>query len=258
MNILRSEWRKLTTTKAFYWNTALFILLPALFSIIVGKTVQPDPLLLDLKILKAATVAQSVSGIGFIILIIQAIMVISSEYRHNYASVTFMATPRREVVALVKWLMYSVIAAVLTFITLIICFYVAKLAAGPEISKTLIPFEDDIALRTMWAYPLSAVGLVTIAQGLTWMVRQTAGAISLMLMWMLALESLLTLIPKVGVWVVKLGPMSNLFAFFNNQANPLVPAGEELWDVNGSGLYFGVWAIVFFLLGVIILRKRDA
>ena len=55
-------------------------------------------------------------GLGLPVLMIQAIMIVTTEYRFGTQTITFMATPRRWSVALVKLLMYAVIAAALTFI----------------------------------------------------------------------------------------------------------------------------------------------
>lgn len=248
MNVLLSEWRKLTTTKAFYWNTALFVLLPLVFT---ALGVQMG----DKALITPILVASGVAGVSFLIAIIQAIMVISAEYRHNYISVTFMATPRRWVVALAKWLLTSVFFAAITFVTLVLCFLLADALAGSEVSINLSPFGEEITRRIMWVYPVGVVGLVTLAQGFTWIVRQTAGAVALLLMWYLALESLMSLLPKVGEWITKFGPMTNFNSFINGSSPLLV---EMPWGVPGSGYYFGAWAIGFFLLGLVLLRRRDA
>lgn len=105
----------------------------------------------------------------------------------------------------------------------------------------------------MWLMPAAAVMLTLFSQGIAWLLRQTAGVISIMLVWYTALEGLLALIPKIGHYVREFGPMSNLMAFVSRQDIQDAP-----WGYQGSGLYFLAWSLVIFILGVVVLNKRDA
>lgn len=154
------------------------------------------------SVLSASNVVSGVVGISIIVVAIQAIMVVTAEYRHKYQSVTFMATPNRHVVAAARLALYGLLSAALTFVTVIMCFYLAKMVATPEQSKTLDVWNDDIALRIMWVYPLVSFLLTVFAQeSIAFIVRQTAGAMALVLIWMTTLEGVGSLIPKVGDYV---------------------------------------------------------
>jgi hypothetical protein len=253
INTLRSEWTKLTTTTAVYWTTFLLVALSLLVAGIMGRNVTPDPAIYNIPILYARDAVVGIFLFGLFITSIQAIMTVTSEYRHNYQSVTFLGTPNRIVVAIAKWVLYGFIAALLTFVTVVLCYYTAKLFASDAASTTLRVWQDDNAIRFMWAYPLIMFLIITLSQGMAWLLRQTAGAVAIMSMWILALEDLLGLIPKVGEQVTKFGPIKNMQAFASQQDIVDAP-----WDHMGSLYYFAAWAAGFFILGIITLRLRDA
>ncbi|GAA1471587.1 multidrug ABC transporter permease [Corynebacterium felinum] len=253
LNTIRSEWTKLSSTKALYWTTGVFVALCWLYAGIVGYNVEPDPTALGIPILYPAQVLAAVSSLGLIVVAIQAIMVFTAEYRHNYASVTFLATPNRVQVTVAKWVLYSVFTAVLTFVTTIGALYVAKMLASDVASSTLRVFEDDNVRRYLWMLPLANVLAVTFSQGVAMLLRQTAGAVALMSVWIVALENLLGLIPKVGEYVVKYGPFSNLFAFSARKSIVDIP-----WGHVGSGVYFMIWAAVLLIAGMWMIKVRDA
>lgn len=251
LNSIRAEWTKLRTTKAFWWTTALFVFFGVGFAALNSREIAPGPL--GIPIISPASTVLAVQALGFLIVTIQSIMVVTAEYRHNYQSVTFLATPNRTLVAMSKWLLYAVVAAALTFAVVILCFYTSKLVAGSEASKTFNVWENENALRIMWVFPLVSALLVTFSHGVAYLLRQTAGATTLMLIWVLALETLLGFLPKIGTWIVKYGPMNNMNAFLGKTAIKDVP-----WGYEGSGAYFAAWAFVILALGIIVLNKRDA
>ena len=74
-----------------------------------------------------------------------------------------------------------------------------------------------------------------------------------MLIWYLVLESLLVIVPKVGPKIHGYMPFVNLNAFY---AKTDVP--DIAWGYNGSLLYFIAWAVGLFVIGVVLLNRRDA
>ncbi len=251
LNVLKSEWTKLHTTKSFWWTTALIIILSVGFAALTGSTATGTDLTTTL-LLAGSTVA-GVNIAGFLVVIIQAVMMFTTEFRFGYQQQGFLATPKRWVVAVAKWLLYLIIAMALTFITVLLCFYVAKALASDLASSTLDVWNDDQAKRIMWQYPLAAALLVTFSSGIALLLRQTAGAITLILMWQLAIEDLLSFLPKIGEPVAKYGPFTNLRAFITDYQS--VDPG---WSAAMAGVYFGVWALVLFIAGIVVLEKRDA
>lgn len=251
MNTVKSEWTKLVTTKAFLWTTVLYVFFALGMAAIAGWMVTESEM--GIPLLTADSALLGISGLGFYVVIIQAVMVVTSEYRFNVQSATFIATPRRTTVAVAKAGLYSAYVAVLTAIVTLACYYVAKLTASDLASATLDVWGNPVAKEFMWLMPAAAVMLTLFSQGIAWLLRQTAGVISIMLVWYTALEGLLALIPKIGHYFREFGPMSNLMAFVSRQDIQDAP-----WGYQGSGLYFLAWALIIFILGVVVLNKRDA
>ena len=249
MRTALSEWTKLRTTASLWWTTVLFIVFGVgfigVFAVLAKKNQEADVP----AVMAASDAASGIQQIGLIILIIQAIMVVTSEYRFNFIATTFQTTPNRTYVAFIKWLVYAVFAAILTFLCLV---------ASLSIAKGILPdspfkLTDDDVVRLMWALPLEAVLVVTFAMAVAWLVRQTAGAVSIVLIWYLVLESLLVIVPKVGPKIHGYMPFVNLNAFYDKTDVP-----DIAWGYNGSLFYFIAWAVGLFVIGVVLLNRRDA
>ncbi|MDO4686958.1 MAG: multidrug ABC transporter permease [Corynebacterium sp.] len=246
---IRSEWIKLSTTKALMWTTIVFEILGLLMPGLVGWSAnQTEGGFVDTTLLPF-----SLYYLGMYAVIIQSIMVVTSEYRYNGAGVTFTATPQRILVMLSKWVLYVTISVVLTFLTLVVGFYFAKLTAGSELSAQIDVWNDESLLRMMWVYPLATMLIVTLCMGIGMLVRQTAGAIAIMLVWFVGLESGVYFFPKHGPKISEHGPFSNLRAFLTQ-----VDLSYPSWDYVGSLYYFIAWAVGFYLLGLFSVWFRDA
>ncbi|MGD7001518.1 multidrug ABC transporter permease [Corynebacterium halotolerans] len=246
LNTLASEWIKLRTTKSFWWTSALFIFFSVGMAALMGAFSEDQPLL-------ANGAAVGVYMFGFIVIAVQAVMVVTTEYRHRYQSVTYLATPKRWMVAVAKLLLYLVLGMLLTLVTVALCYLVAGWLAPSEATVAYEPFSSEEGRRLLWAYPVMAGLMIIFSQGIALLLRQTAGAVTLVLMWYLALEGVIAMLPKVGDKIRNYGPFENLNAFVSNFEIQDVP-----WGVIGSGVYFAVWAVVIWVAGVILLQKRDA
>lgn len=245
---IRSEWIKLSTTKALLWTTLFFVVVGAGIPLLLGWNAgMPDVGYIDINMLP-----QGIYYFGFLSLIVQAIMVVTTEYRHNCVGVTFTATPQRILVLVCKWFLYTVIATAMTFITLIGGIYGAKILAGSEVSKQVDVWNNEYLLRMLWAYPLVALLMVTFSMGIAMLVRQTAGAVAIMLSWFLGLETFVYFLPKYGPQISNHGPFSNLQAFLT-QGN----LTHTKWEYTGSLYYFIAWCVGLFILGMLSIRFRD-
>lgn len=251
INTIRSEWTKLVTTKSFWWTTALILVFSLGYAALTGSLATGESFA-SLFLLAGSTVT-GLYLLGFVVIMIQSIMMFTTEFRFGYQTQTFLATPKRWVVAVSKWLLYLVFAVVLTFITVILCFYLAKALASDTASSTLVVWEDTQARRIMWQYPLAAALLVTFCSGIALLLRQTAGAVALVLMWHFAIENLLSFLPRIGEYVGKYGPFTNLYAFITDYQS--IDPG---WSTTMGAVYFGAWAVALFALGIIVLEKKDA
>lgn len=246
---LLSEWTKLRTTASFWWTTALILVFSIGWAGLFGTFTQDGP---------GAFMTPDLAHSGFLVfglpvIMIQAIMVVTTEYRYGLSAANFLATPRRWQIALAKVVLYAVIAAVLTLVSLAASYWVSDLLAPASVSEWYQPFETDAVKRYLWAYPLFMAVLVVFCQGLGLLLRQTAGTVALTLIWYLGLEQAIRLIPRVGEQIIRYLPFENLNAVLTN-----MPVRGTGWDGGVSALIFVAWAVVAWVAGVLVLQRRDA
>lgn len=252
LNILRSEWTKLTTTKSSWWTTGLFLVLTCGWAFIQAHFTEdnelgrmffnPDNAVIVLRML------------GLPILAIQSIMMVTTEYRYRLQSQTYLANPRRWQVALMKLALGAALAAALTFIGIVLAYGIMKVFGPEGLTSEFHPFDDAHGKRYLWIYPLAAVLIALFAQGLSLLLRQTAGAVALTLIFYLGIDSFATAIPKIGDKIVNFLP----FTAFNNWIGEQVPESAPWDSVAANGWVFVAWAAVLWILGLVMLQSRDA
>ncbi|MDY6049206.1 MAG: ABC transporter permease [Corynebacterium sp.] len=256
-HVLKSELTKLTTTASLYWTTGLYLLFSVGFSALTALSIRLDPS--HVLAFGPQALLVLVYMLGVFILAIQAVIVVTNEYSHHYQSATFLATPKRWVVIVAKWLLYAVYAAILTFVAIVLCLYVAKAVVGGAIGASLDVFGDAAARRALWLYPVQAVLYVTVAQAVAWLTRQTAAGVAFMLMVPLVVESILGALPKIGQYIYFLMPFSNLNAFINKvNLRNLWAQDAPPWGWEFGIWYFLIWAVVLAGAAVVVVEKRDA
>lgn len=257
LNILKSEWIKLRTTRSFWWTTALFLLFSwgwAGVSAAFMEPLEPEAIDMGFQLIGPEFTVVFLVTLGLPVLMIQAIMLVTTEYRFGTQAITFMASPRRWSVAVAKLVLYAVIAAVLTFIGVVGAYLLTDLLADSSISATFDPWNDEVGREQLWKYPLAAALVVAFAQGVGMLIRQTAGSVALCLILYLGVDQMVSMIPVVGD---KIGSYMPFTAFQNWLSN--TPVDNALWtEAAGSGVVFFIWAVVLWALGVLVLHKRDA
>lgn len=202
--------------------------------------------------------------VGLIVILVVAVLFVTSEYRRGLIRPTFVATPRRGRVVAAK----AIVIGVATFATVIISLAIA------------IPFSDHV-LRSNgnYVYPISiptevgiivgAAALIAVAaitvMALAAVLRNSAGAIGAGIVIFVfpfilamslsggAVDWLLRLTPAAAFSVMQNLPRSPLVSFpytFANGYYPLAP-----WA--GLGVLC-VYAALSLGLATVLLRRRDA
>lgn len=239
LNLLSSEWTKLRSTASFYWTTGLILagsaFFAAVFSFPAGGAFY-IPL----------TVIAAVGMISAIIVIVQSAMVVTTEYRFGVHPTNFRIAPKRWQVALAKLVLYAVLAGVTVLIACALALAIGDALAAVPVGWTTNP----VTARALWAVPLGAVLLVAFTQGVGWMVRNTAGAVTLVFGLQFVAEAVVGLIPRVGREIVQYMPFTNLFAFMYNTPTQHHGVGTSL-------AIFAVWALAAWVAGVALLQSRD-
>jgi ABC-2 type transport system permease protein len=253
MTLLAVERIKLFTTRSPLWCTLIALACTIGFAALIAGVDNENPV----------TVASTQFGynFGLVVVMVMAALAITTEYRFGTIRATFQAIPSRNAVLLAKT---SVVALVAGVIGLVAAF------GSLGISK-LIDSNADLALNTAFEWrAVAGVALVyaiaaVIAVSIGTLIRHSAGAISLLLIWAMLVESLVTLIPRIGDDIQKWMPFYVANRFLTGDpdltSRPIEegpPPSEAIMTPWWALAYFAGIAIVLLAVALFAANKRDA
>lgn len=242
LNLFPAEWTKLRSTASFWWTSALIIVFGAFYGALFGTASKLGGMPYA-PLTVAATMALTVA----IVVIVQASMTVTTEYRFGIPPTNFRVAPKRWQVAVAKLVLGAVLAALLTFVGLVVAFMVGDLTAPVPANWV----SNTASRRALWAIPLGMALITLFQQGVGWITRNTSGAVVTGMGMMLLVESIVGFIPRYGADVAKFLPFGNLMAFMTNSPT-------QNWTLPVSLLIFAVWAVAAWIVGVVLLETRDA
>lgn len=242
LNLFPAEWTKLRSTASFWWTSALIIAFGAFYGALFGTASK-----LGGMPYAPLTVAATMALTTAIIVIVQASMTVTTEYRFGIPPTNFRVAPKRWQVAVAKLVLGAALAALLTFFGLVVAFAIGDLTAPVPANWV----SNTASRRALWAIPLGMALITLFQQGVGWIVRNTSGAVVTGMGMMLLVESIVSFIPRYGADVAKFLPFGNLMAFMTNSPT-------QDWTLPVSLLIFAVWAVVAWIVGVVLLETRDA
>ncbi|RZS37714.1 ABC-2 type transport system permease protein [Herbihabitans rhizosphaerae] len=250
MTLLAVERIKLFSTRSPWWCSVLGVALVAGVAAIVATSA-------DTVNIGLTQVGRS---FGLVVVMVMAALSVTTEYRYGTIRATFQAVPNRSSALLAKTAVVAMLAAVVA-------------AAGSFAAwglATLIRPEADLALNSAadWrgvagaalVFPVAAV--LAVAVGL--LVRHTAGAVTLLLVYSQIVEPVVGQLPGIGADIIQWMPftMANMF-LSGAPENPGVqrdgpPAPEAALSPWWALLYFAVFAAALLAAALITTRRRDA
>ena len=188
MTLLNVERIKLFSTRSPYWCLAAIAAASLGFATLFGL-VENGEAALPYIFLRGV-------GLGMSIYMVLAALAITTEYRFGTIRNTFLGVPRRAAVLLAKTVLLALIGAVVGLVAALASYFLAKaLAQDPPVPLELSTWDD---WRQVVGYGAIFAIAAVIAVSVGTIVRQSAGAIAILLLWPLIIESLFTLIPTVG------------------------------------------------------------
>jgi ABC-2 type transport system permease protein len=253
MTLLNVERIKLFTTRSPYWCLVAILVASIAFALIASLVQGGD----------RAVPAFALSGVGLSqdIFMIMAALAVTTEYRFNTMKTTFLAAPNRTSVLLAKTVVLAVIGGIIGEICAFGAFFLAKaLAKNPPAPLELTGETWRIVAGHGLLFMICAV--IAVAVGT--LLRQSAGAIAILLLWPLLVENLIGAIPTVG----KVAPWlpfqagarfledtrdyTGAAANFNADTTGAVPS-----PVGGLLVFLG-YAVLLWVIAAVLLRRRDA
>jgi hypothetical protein len=233
---LNAERIKLFTTRSPLWSAVAVAVLSLGLAAIQAETVYgPGPL-------EPEKAAMGIAVFGVPVLMILSSLTVTNEYRSGLIRTTFMAVPNRTLVLVAK----AVVAAVFSGI------YAAVMVAASIAVARSDPHEWGL----VGAITLYAMLASVLAVGVGALLRASAGAVALLLLWPLVVEPMLANMPKMGTQVGPYLPFANAFIFIRVQW--LYPVYAMPWGAVGSIVYFAVVTAVVFAAALVVINRRDA
>jgi ABC-2 type transport system permease protein len=245
MTLLAVERIKLFSTRSPLWCILIALVLTLGFSGLVSAN-QPSEVPL--------TVAGSQAGaiFGLIVIMVMAALSVTTEYRFSTIRASFQAVPSRVPLLLAKagvvGLVAGVVGEVIGFASWFIAHTIrpsAQLALGSADA-----WRDVAGIGLIYAI----AAIIAIAVGI--LIRQSAGAITLLLVYSLLVENLIALVPHFGPDIQKWMPFmqaSNFAPVTMGGDHPNMPLSP--W---GSLIYFAAFAAVLFGISLTVAKRRDA
>jgi ABC-2 type transport system permease protein len=251
MTLLAVERIKLFTTRSPLWCTlaALFVFVG--FAALVTGVDDADP---------SISATQFGYGFGIVVIMVMATLAITTEYRFGTIKATFQAIPNRTAALLAKTTVVSVFAGLIGLVA----------AFGSVGIASLIKPSADLTLNTAYEWRAVAgvslvfmfAAVISVAVGI--MIRHSAGAVSIVLIYSQLVESLVTLIPNVGTDIQKWMPfyVANKFLTGDPDATNQVlngpPPSTATLSPWAALAYFGGFAVLMLVISLVVANKRDA
>lgn len=234
--VLNAERIKLLTTRSPLWSAVAVAVLSLGLAAMQAETVYgPGPL-------EPEKAAMGIAVFGVPVLMILSSLTVTNEYRSGLIRTTFMAVPNRTLVLMAK----AVVAAVFSGI------YAALMVAASIAVARSDPHEWSL----VGAIALYAMAASVLGVGVGALMRASAGAVALLLLWPLVVEPILANMPNIGTEVGPYLPFANAFIFIRVQW--LYPVYAMPWGPVGSIVYFAVVTAVVFAAALVVINRRDA
>jgi ABC-2 type transport system permease protein len=247
--VLDAERIKLSTTRSPLWAATGVAVLSLGLAAVQGWTAY------DFSPLPPEKAALGVAVFGVPVLMILASLTVTGEYRSGMIRTTFMATPGRTTVLVAKTVVSAAFSAIYAAVMVVAAIVVARLTTKPAVA-TQLSLAGSATWRLVGAVALYAALAAVLGVAVGALLRFTAGAVAVLLLWPLVAEPILGNLPSVGTEIGPYLPFANTFRFIG--VSWLYPVYAMPWGVLGSLLYFVVVAAVVFIAAIVVVNRRDA
>ena len=258
--LLRSEWTKLRSLRAAWLCVLLYVAVAVAgaWVSLAGTTAPEDP---------ATAVATALVGFAPAQLVLLALgaLVVTSEYRTGTVLAALTAVPRRT-----RWLVAKTVVVCLLVAVVTAAVAAGCVAAVPALTAGAgeLPPADPVVLRPVGVQVAAAVLVTALGVGLGALLRRTLPALvaGTLLVAVLPLATVLAGRPQV-VATARLWPTlrvgeDDVFTVVT-RGSLGVPTGGDLLLAGATGwqtglLVVGAWSVAVWLLGAVLLERRDA
>jgi ABC-2 type transport system permease protein len=239
--VLRSEWTKLRSIRSTWWCTALYLLIVGGAGWLAAASTNAAP-----RSDVALGVALTGFGVGQLVVLVLGVLAVTTEFASGMALASLTVAPRRTRLLLAKTIVVTVYCALLTAVLTVVC-------AAAAFTLTDVPgglaLTSPEVLRPMGLQVVHGALVAVLAVALGALLRSTAGAVGI------GAALVFVLPPALALWGEEL-------ALRASQALPALRVGEDAFAAVATTWPVGMatvagWAVIAWLLGALLLERRD-
>lgn len=256
MNLLRAEWIKSKSVLSTWVLLAItFVItlgLAGLMSYLQTLDIEDADGNAAMMEFSAGDMVGSTYGSFPVLLVwVTAIVLICGEYRSGTIKNVFAVAPKRWDVYLVKTGFLVVAGAVISFVFTFLALLLATLVTG---SDSLAPWSGDGMVANLRFTAYVAVAMLAMV-GISFLLRNVAGTITLVIGWVFIIESVLSSLPRVGDAIGAWMPFQDGLAWATDSAGSEF---SKAFDTPANIIWFIVFSLILWAAGLVALHKRDA
>lgn len=256
--VILSEWIKLRSVRS--WTVMMIAAAVLLISfgalaasVASGAVTQTGPRPGGGPFAAVDPTAISLAGVtlGQLIIGVLGVLFISNEYANGMIRSSFAAVPRRLPVLWAKVVVLAASLAVVMLIAVLASFLIGQLILGDGKNTTL---AADGVLRAVLGSGLYLAGIGVLGIAIGALMRNTAGAISVVVATLLIVPGLARLVLPES-WNTTLTPYlpSNAGSAFTS-----VTGSDTLLSSGAGAAVFVGWLVVLLAGAAVLIRRRDA
>lgn len=249
-----SEWVKLWTVpftvRMLMLAFALTAGAAAVFTL--TTTVTADTALADMTPIEAAATSLLGADLAALVTIMLSAATVASEYSTGMIQLTLAATPRRWKPVLAKAVVLTVTALAVGAVATPVAFGVGRVVLIAQGVAGIAP-DDPQLLRLMAGSALMAPFYSLLAVALAFVVRNTGGAVAIVL----AVMSVPTVVDALSGWWRTLLPWLPASAL-HSVSGSTTPDAAEYLPPGAAGVVLAVWAGLFLAAAIVLVTRRDA
>jgi ABC-2 type transport system permease protein len=252
MSVIAVERIKLFSTRSPWWCMIVAAVLSiGLASLFTGFIKSADE--------QQATIFITQGGVQLsrMVMMVMAALAVTTEYRFGTIRTSFQAVPQRAKLLLGKTAVVAALAGVVGLVASFGAWAVGNLFVNSDAMAIDTAAEWRLVAGEGLVFAISAV--IAVAIGI--LIRQSAGAVAILILWPLAVENLFNLIPKVGDDMSHWSPFQNGNSFLNQGQDFGLAGGQGSQYALGPWwalLYFAGWAAALLTIALFSASKRDA
>ncbi|NUR63001.1 MAG: ABC transporter permease subunit [Catenulispora sp.] len=257
-DVVSSEWMKLRTVRSTFWTLVALFAGSAAVSLLIclaaadqyakdraagNPDSSPDIVMLGLLF------------IGQIAAYVLGVMTISAEYSTGAIRSTLSAMPRRVEILVAKAILLAVVVFVVGLAAAFACFYLGNIPL--QAKHVGVKLSDPGVLRGVFGSALYVAGLSVFGLAMGFLLRHTAGAITIGLALIFIIGGLVQLIPgSIGRWLYKVMP-GNAGAQVSQFGEMKRNADKNFAPWTGFTVFM-LEVVVLLVIGAILFERRDA